>query len=311
MNEQSPKVSVGLPVYNGANFVADAIRDVLAQTWTDFELIISDNASDDPTQEICEKFAAADPRIRYVRQDKNKGAGWNFNEVVRLSRGEYFKWLAHDDRMAPEFLERCIAVLEAAPSIVVAYPKTTVVDDKGAPIEDYSVRLRTDSDRLTQRFDDLVLAWSLCFEVFGLIRASALRQTGMMGNFGHGDGVLLAQLAMLGTFEEVEAHLHFARRHSRQSIRQFGLSEEGGNDYHRYTVWFNPALAGRLTFPNWKIGWEFYKTIWMFPTDARDRLRCHLTMAVWTRKHARHLLGDLVVAANYLKHRVVGRRAVA
>jgi hypothetical protein len=192
-------------------------------------------------------------------------------------------------------------VLDAAPGVVLAYPETAIVDKDGRHVKDYSVRLRTDSDRLTQRFDDLVLGWSLCFEVFGLIRASALRQTGMMGNFGHGDGVLLAQLAMLGTFREVEGRLHLARQHARQSIRQFGLSEAGGNDYHRYTVWFNPALAGRLTFPNWKIGWEFYKTIWMFPMRKRERMGCHLTMAVWMRKHVRHLVGDLIVAANHAK----------
>lgn len=311
MSAQPPRVSVGLPVYNGENFLADAIEDVLRQTWTDFELIISDNGSEDKTQAICEQFAASDPRVRYVRQPKNKGAGWNFNEVVRLSRGTYFKWLAHDDRMAPDFLQRCVAALEENPEVVLAYPTTTVVDEQGNHLEDYAVRLRTDSQRLTHRFDDLVLAWSMCFEVFGLIRSSALLKTGMMGNFGHGDGVLLAQLGMLGTFLEVPGTRHLSRRHSKQSMRQFGSSMEGGNDYHRYAVWFNPANAGKLTFPNWKIGWEFYKTIWMFPTSPRERAECHVTMAMWTRRHARHLVGDLLMAGRYLKEQGKRGRVVA
>src|SRR5688572_10868700 len=103
MPEKNPRVSIGLPVYNGENYLAEAIDSILAQTFEDFELIISDNASTDRTQEICEAYAAKDGRIRYYRSEVNKGSAWNFNRVFELARGEYFKWAAHDDYIAPEY----------------------------------------------------------------------------------------------------------------------------------------------------------------------------------------------------------------
>ncbi len=304
MNAKQPKVSIGLPVYNGENYLAEAIEVVLAQTFPDFELIISDNASTDSTQAICEQYAARDARIRYHRQPVNKGAGWNFNQVFDLSSGKHFKWLAHDDRIAPDFLQKCVEPLEADPSIVLCYTKTTIIDAGGNFLEDYTVRLHTDSPVIHERFRELTLAWSLCFEVFGLIRADAIRKTGKMGNYGHGDGVLLAQLGMLGRFHEIPDSLNFSRKHAGQSMKVFGLSEQGGNDYHRYSAWFNPSLANKLIFPNWKIFKEFYRTIWLYPIGLRARIICHWIMLRWLRQHARNLLLDLAAAGRFLKRKI-------
>src|ERR1051326_2036095 len=112
MSNQKPRVSIGLPVYNGQQFLEEAINSLLAQTYSDFELIISDNASTDATEQICRAHAAADPRIRYYRNDKNRGPVWNLNRVFELARGELFKWAAHDDVCAPTLVERCVEVLE-------------------------------------------------------------------------------------------------------------------------------------------------------------------------------------------------------
>src|SRR4051794_3298661 len=92
-----PKLSIGLPVYNGENFLAHAVDSILAQDFRDFELIISDNASTDRTAEICRGYAESDPRVRYVRFETNQGGSRNFCYVFELARGEYFKWAAHDD----------------------------------------------------------------------------------------------------------------------------------------------------------------------------------------------------------------------
>jgi len=294
------KVSIGLPVFNGDEFLSDAIKAVLAQSFTDFELIISDNASTDRTQEICKAFSAQDDRIKYLRQSVNRGAGWNFNEVFRLASGEYFKWLAHDDLIAPDFLEKCVKALDADPSVVLSYPKTVIIDAKGEFLNEYHVHLNTDSTSTYTRFRDLVLEWSLCFEVFGLIRSKDLQRVGGMGNYGHGDGVLLARLGILGRFYEIPEQLNFSRKHATQSIRVFGLSESGGNDYHRYTEWFNPMLVDHLIFPNWKIFWEFYISIWRFPMSASERLLGHLIMIKWMRHHVRHLVNDLIFAVKFL-----------
>lgn len=103
MSKIRPKVSVGLPVYNGEKYLPQAIKSLLAQTFAEFELIICDNASTDRTQEISRTFTKRDQRIRYHRNPNNLGAAANFNLSFRLSSGEYFKWAA-DDLCAPEFL---------------------------------------------------------------------------------------------------------------------------------------------------------------------------------------------------------------
>src|SRR5262249_45528439 len=100
-----PKVTIGLPVYNGAEYLADAITSILSQTFTDFELLISDNASDDATESICRGFADRDRRVKYVRQKTNIGAAANHNLLVGQSDSPYFKWAAHDDILEPRFLE--------------------------------------------------------------------------------------------------------------------------------------------------------------------------------------------------------------
>src|SRR6516225_9483787 len=106
MTTRSPQVTVCLPVYNGQNYVGDAIRSVLGQTFEDFELVISDNASTDGTAEICRRAAARDPRVRYFRADTNRGLAWNHNHAFALAGGRYVMWMGHDDVLAAEYLSR-------------------------------------------------------------------------------------------------------------------------------------------------------------------------------------------------------------
>ena len=104
MSENEPRVSIGMPVYNGEKYLEEAIQSILAQTYSDFELVISDNASTDKTQEICLEYAARDSRVRYHRNEKNLGAAPNYNRTFELSTGQYFKWADYDDLLAEEFL---------------------------------------------------------------------------------------------------------------------------------------------------------------------------------------------------------------
>ena len=127
----TPAVSIGLPVYNGEAHLAEALDSLLAQTFSDFELIISDNASTDRTAEICRAYAARDPRIRYTRQEQNRGAAWNYNRVFALASGRYFKWFSHDDLCSQNYFERCVEILERDPAVVLSYGKTTLVDESG------------------------------------------------------------------------------------------------------------------------------------------------------------------------------------
>src|SRR5687767_6137887 len=113
-----PALSIGLPVYNGERYLREAIGSILSQDFTDFELIISDNASTDGTAAICAFYAARDARIRYHRSETNLGAAPNHRRVFELARAPFFKWAAHDDSGSPQLLERCVQTMYAArPSV--------------------------------------------------------------------------------------------------------------------------------------------------------------------------------------------------
>ncbi|MDF3015351.1 MAG: putative glycosyl transferase [Thermomicrobiales bacterium] len=127
-------MSIGLPVFNGADYVAEAIASILRQTYQDFELLIQDNASTDRTEEICQEFARRDSRVSYVRNPENVGAISNYNLVFERARGRYFKWAAHDDVCAPTFFERCVEVLDAEPSVVLCSGQTRLINDDGSPV---------------------------------------------------------------------------------------------------------------------------------------------------------------------------------
>ena len=219
MSDQKPRVSIGLPVYNGANYIAAAIESILGQTFTDFELIISDNASIDGTEGICRKFAAQDSRVRYSRLEENVGAAKNFNRTVELARGEYFKWAAHDDMLDPEHLAKSVAALDGNPSAILACSGVVAIDDRGEVKEPFSGELTNiASASVADRFGDLVWGKHLCYEVFGLIRSDALRKTPLIGAYITSDRNLLAELSLMGPFVLIPEPLLRIRHHGTRSV---------------------------------------------------------------------------------------------
>ncbi len=288
----TPKITIGLPVYNGAALLSAALDSLLGQTLGDFELIIADNASTDATPEICRRYARRDRRIRYLGADRNLGAAANFNRVVPLARGEYFKWAAHDDCCEPEFLQRCAAVLDAEPAVVLATTRTRRIDATGRPLDIYDFDLDCDGADPVERFARM-LRGHKCYEVFGLIRTATLRQTDLIGHYAHGDGVLLADLALRGRLREIPEPLFLARSHESQSMAMV-------LDYHAYTGWFDPAKAGRLVFPCWRILREYLRVIGRAPISARQRLACYRHVAAWCVHWRRRLRGDLTAAVRHV-----------
>src|ERR1700757_1973550 len=110
-----PKVSIGLPVYNGEKYLVQALNSLINQDFEDFEIIISDNASTDGTADICRTYASTERRIRYYRNESNIGSAPNYRRVFELARGDFFKWCSHDDICLPGLLSRCLQVFESAP----------------------------------------------------------------------------------------------------------------------------------------------------------------------------------------------------
>lgn len=297
----TPHVSIGLPVYNGQQYLRQALDSLLAQTFHGVEMIISDNASNDATPEICREYAARDPRIRYVRHDANRGAAWNFNYVFGLARGVYFKWHAHDDMLEPAFLERCVTMLDRDPRVVLAFSRTRVVDADGNTLYTYDEQLRTDSPLASIRFHDLICIGHPCFQVFGVIRADVLRRTPLIGAYVPSDRILLARLGLLGTFYEVPEHLFISRRHPTQSVRAAKLRARA--------AWFDPANEGKIVMPHFRTLYEYIKAIRETPLPPDETRRCYGALLHWVasdRNWAR-MSNDVVQAGRQLGRRALRR----
>jgi len=279
-------VSIGLYVYNGENFLASAIDSILAQTWRDFELIISDNASTDATEAICREYAAKDDRIRYYRGDRNRGAAWNHNRVFELARGEFFKWAAHDDTLAPEFLERCVAALDAHPEVVLAHTRERRQVYVSAAGKDGMVELGdllilrepdTAAPEPDRRYHDLISMAHRAYEIFGVIRSDVLRRCAKFRGNAGADKVVLAELALHGPFYKVPEALFLPRAHGQQSV-------QANTDHRSHAVWFNPANAGKLLFPAWRRAWEYYKCIGRAPLTSSQRSACRRRFRQYLRQ---------------------------
>ena len=170
-----PRLSVGLPVYNGEKYLAESIESLLGQSYEDFELIISDNASTDSTADICRRYGKQDSRIRYIRQPRNIGLSPNHNFVVQQSRGEYFKWAAADDLYGRDLLKSCVDALDEDAEVVLAHSWEAAIDDAGTVTQAMDYPLATDSPRAPDRFKGILFGSSGLFEssdpaVPGLVR---------------------------------------------------------------------------------------------------------------------------------------------
>lgn len=198
MAHDSPLVTVGIPVYNGARHLERAARSLLEQTVTDLELLIADNASTDETARLCADLARQDPRVRIIRHPVNIGAPRNWNSLVHAARGRYFKWASVNDSCAPTLLERCIAALEADPGAVLSYGRTQLTDGDGRPTEIYAGDIDVRMCSPSQRFETVCLHMTLNNAMCGVIRTEVLRRTGLDRLYPSGDMALMSELALHG-----------------------------------------------------------------------------------------------------------------
>lgn len=247
----APRVTIGLPVYNGAATLESAVRPLLAQTFTDFELLLSDNASTDATPEITARLAREDSRVRVVRHPVNLGANGNYSFVAQDARGTLLKWASASDWVAPTFLERCVEALDKHPDAVLAAPRTRLCEGdpaEGAGVDyesDFEILAETPAGRLEQLCERLRLN-----NVFnGVIRLSALRTTRLVEPYLCADLVLMGHLALLGKFILVNERLYFRRMEVGSSTT---LQDPASRMRHHY-----PVLNARTLFQESKqqIGW--------------------------------------------------------
>lgn len=295
MPNNKPKVSIGLPIYNGERYLEETLDSLLAQTYADFELIISDNGSTDGTERICQEYCARDSRIRYFRNQKNNGAARNYNRVFEFSSGEYFKWAAHDDVLSPTFVEKCVAALDSNPSLVLCFSWLIDIDEEGNELSIRAPTVTYDLVRPHERFRALseVRPTYTCEAVFGLVRSRVLRKTKLIGSYSDSDRTLLAELGLHGPMYEIPEVLFLHRLHPQSSVKIWPGRQER-------TAWFDPAYQGRIVFPHWRQLAELLSVIWRSPVSWTERLYCYFHMLNWLKRGRRRLRRDLVSAIEHM-----------
>jgi len=286
MRDQSPRVSIGMPVYNGERFLRETLDSVLAQSFTDFELIISDNASTDDTAEISHEYARRDRRIRYFRNETNVGSSRNHKRVFALSSGEYFKWWDADDLCAPDYLQKCVTVLDEQPGVVLCYPKSLIIDENSQIVRPHEDNLDIRSYSVVERFKVALFRTNLCNPMYGLIRRDVLRKTSVMGNFPGADEILLVELTLYGQLWEVPERLYFRRVHAQASSSKRSLQDQ--QEFH------DPQTRGKIFLRLWTHYFHHLVSILRSPLQSMEKARLLgivARTAIWNRQQLLTELG--------------------
>lgn len=283
----SPLITVGLPVYNSERFIRQSLDSLLGQTYKDFVLVISDNASTDSTADICRQYAAADSRVRYSRNDDNIGNPRNFNRVANLATTRYLKWSTADDFWDPTFLERALEVMEAHPDVALCYPKATIVDATGANPVPYDDVLHLMQDDPAARFVQVIETIKLAHQHLGLIRMSCLKQTHLLGKHVGSDINFLSELALYGKYYELPHRLFFRRTHKDSGSWKRGDNAHEARRYHA-------SNQRRAPLRKWPSHLSFFRSIASSPLPMKSRVKLYrylLRRMIWDR---RNLFGELI-----------------
>ena len=251
----TPRVTIGLPVYNGERYVAEAVASLLGQSFSELELVVADNASTDRTLAICRELAAEDGRVRVLTSRQNHGAAWNFNRCLKAARGEYFKWAAHDDLYDPRFLDACIRVLDADSGVALCYTQAMEIDAEGNQLFPRGPVNVADLPSAGERHRAVMFDEIYCYAIFGVMRTSTLRRTRGIEPYSASDRALLAELALHGRLVELAEPYFLHREHGERSMYAYG-------DDRARMAWFDPRLDARRTMPQWRLGCGYAAGLW-------------------------------------------------
>jgi glycosyltransferase involved in cell wall biosynthesis len=242
LDQNAPLVTIGMPTYNGARYLAASIDALLAQDYPNFQLVISDNCSTDGTEAIARAYVQRSGLVRYVRQDTNLGASANFNHALSLAQGKYFMWAADHDLWEPALISRCVAALEAFPEAVLAYPQSLLIDENGAVLDEMDDQIDLGQPTALARYKRLIWRLATCNMIYGVARREALVSTGGFADAFSPDHLVLAKLVLQGPILRVGSHLYM-RRQNRPP-------ETPDEDRERRLADLNPSKAGdRISLP--------------------------------------------------------------
>lgn len=277
-----PKISVAMPVYNCEKYVAQSLESLLSQTYGDLELVISDNASTDGTEEICRRFATMDARVRYIRRTENFGGPGNFRYVFSQCSGAYHKWSTADDYWHPAFLEEAVAVLDQNPDVVLCYPKTRLVGPDGETLSDYNDLLHLVDDSPRVRFRELYRLLGLCNAQLGLIRRDAMLKTRLMAQHHASDADFLGELALLGKFWLLPEVRFYRRFHPE-------ASSWARTDAEHQRKYYDPTSTADRGMHAWQRILFQFGMVWRSPIGVSDKVSLMVDVGRWTR-YKRHVL---------------------
>ncbi|ANH36556.1 Spore coat polysaccharide biosynthesis protein SpsA [Nocardioides dokdonensis FR1436] len=285
-----PRVSIGLPVYNGEDYLAQSLDALLGQTYEDLEVVISSNASTDGTDDICRRYAVRDERVRYERLPRNVGAAANHDVVLRRARGELFKWASADDLYAADLVEQCVRLLDQHPDAVLAHSWTAAVDEDGTVTQAHEYPLCTAARRAPERLrsmlfdgDDMPGAIR-ADDFYGVVRTDVLRQVPPHGSYYRADQVFVTDLALRGRFVQVPDWLYFRRHHADRLSNDDTTIREwcAGLDPRRAQGWRHPTarLVGELV-------WAYAAALRHAPLTPAERRECERHLVRWALSRAR------------------------
>ncbi len=286
------RLTIGLPVYNGARYLRECLTSLLDQDMGDFELIVSDNASTDETDQIALEFSRLDSRVRYVRQPHNVGAAANFNAVFKLADSPFFKWACADDVCAPAFLRRALCELEQNRGAVLCYGQTTLIDGEGRPLGVHAEGLDLRSPDVTRRFWHTRQRTGLLHVLQGVWRTAALRGSALMGSFTGSDEALVVEMSLRGTFHELTHPMLLRRMHA--------AAASAGTTLAARQEHLDPRTRGDIELKYWRHAIEHLRAVARAPLPIAVRLdlaATELRAMIGTRDH---LTRELVEALRQL-----------
>jgi glycosyltransferase involved in cell wall biosynthesis len=281
-----PLVSIGLPVFNGERFLAEAVESLLDQTYRNIELIISDNASTDATADICRRYAAADSRVRYSRVPENIGGVPNANRVFTLASGTYYMLAADDDIWQPTYVERCVECLERDPGAVLVCSEMAIIDETGVITRRVEFPRTADSERPADRLREFTDIFTITDAAYGVTRADTMRQTPLFVIHPGHDRIFLAEMALRGRIVRIPEFLYMRREHPRRSVQAYPTMRE------RY-AWLSPNHTRKRVFPHWEYLSGFASAVARVPLRVRDRVACGIVLLRWVKYHWKDLAQDL------------------
>jgi len=292
MNQsEQPLVSIGLPVFNGEDYLEDAIDSILSQTYKNIEIVICDNASTDRTSAIVDSYCRNDDRIKYHRHDINLGAARNYNSTFELSNGKYFKWAAHDDIMHKNYIEQCVKSLEKDSSTSLVQSLVGQIDETGTVTKHKYTGINDifpEDMSICSQYQVLMQKRGAWVRIFGLIRSDILKNTPLIDKYVGSDLTLLGELGLNGKVKDIDSELFWRREHTRTSTRGEFKARR------KRLVWFDTKKKpNTLSLPEWKLTWEMFRSITRQSIAFKSKFYCFRVIAgrMWIKK--RLLVEDL------------------